>query len=81
MGEDQNTTRFAGSKDSLLTRRGLLQRAVWILPATALLARWTRSAQEVSPVMAKLSTYMAGAANGELPKKAVQDTSITSWTP
>src|SRR6202030_135725 len=74
MGEDQNTTRFAGSKDSLLTRRGLLQRAVRILPATALLARWTRAAQDVSPVMAKLSTYMAGAANGELPEKAVQDT-------
>jgi hypothetical protein len=74
MGEDQNTTRIAGSSDGLLTRRGLLQRAACIFPATAFLVRWAGAAQDVSPVMAKLSTYMAGAANSELPEKVVQDT-------
>jgi hypothetical protein len=74
MGDDQNTSRIAGSNDGLLTRRGLLQRAAWILPAAAFLPRWVSAAQEVSPVMAKLSTYMAAAANSELPEKVVQDT-------
>jgi hypothetical protein len=55
-----------------LTRRDLLQRA-WILPATPFLARWEAAAQDVSPVMVKLSTYMAGARNIELPDKVVQD--------
>src|ERR1700731_123336 len=73
MGEDQNTTRFAGSKNSLLTRRGLLQRAAWIFPATVFLPSWARAAQEVSPAMAKLSTYMAAARDTELPEKVVQD--------
>jgi 2-methylcitrate dehydratase PrpD len=73
MGEDQNTVRIRGSKDGLLTRRRLLQRAAWIFPATALLAKWTRAAQEVSPVMAKLSEYMAGARDSALPEKVVQD--------
>jgi len=73
MDEDQNTVRVAGSKDGFLTRRGLLQRAAWIFPATALLATWARAAQEVSPVMAKLSEYMAGARDSALPEKVVQD--------
>src|ERR1700731_102103 len=73
MGEDQNTTRFAGSKNSLLTRRDLLQRAAWFLPATVFLPSWARAAQEVSPAMAKLSTYMAAARDTELPEKVVQD--------
>ena len=73
MGEDQNTTRFAGSKDGLLTRRGLLQRAAWIFPATVFLPSWVSAAPEVSPAMAKLSTYMAAARDTELPEKVVQD--------
>ena len=77
MGDDQNTSRIAGSNDGLLTRRGLLQRTAWILPAAAFLPRWARAAQDVSPVMAKLSTYMAAAANSELPEKVVQDTKLS----
>jgi 2-methylcitrate dehydratase PrpD len=75
MDGEQNLRRIAESNGGLLTRRSLLQRAGWIFPATALLARWAAAAQEVSPVMAKLSTYMAGAASSELPAKAVQDAS------
>ena len=73
MGEDQNTRRVAKNKDGILTRRDLLQRATWFLPAAALLPRWARAAQEVSPAMEKLSTYMATARDTELPEKVVQD--------
>jgi 2-methylcitrate dehydratase PrpD len=73
MGANQNRDRNPGSTNSLFTRRGLLQRAAWIFPATAFLARWTGAAQDVSPVMAKLSEYMAGARNQELPEKVAQD--------
>lgn len=73
MGEDQNTARIPEGSNSLFTRRGLIQRAAWIFPATAFLPRWASAAQEVSPVMAKLSTYMAAARDIELPEKVVQD--------
>src|ERR1700686_5837295 len=73
MGEDQNTKRIAESKEGFLTRRGLLQRAAWIVPSAAFLPRWASAAQEISPVMAKLSEYMAGARDSELPEKVVQD--------
>ena len=73
MGEDQNTKRMAESQEGFLTRRGLLQRAAWIVPATAFIPRWVRAAQDVSPAMAKLSTYMAAARETELPEKVVQD--------
>jgi 2-methylcitrate dehydratase PrpD len=74
MGEDQNTRPVAESKDGTLTRRGLLQRAAWIFPATVFLPSWVSAALEVSPAMAKLSTYMAAARDTELPEKVVQDT-------
>jgi 2-methylcitrate dehydratase PrpD len=71
---DQNSKSVAEISNHRLTRRGLLQRAVWLLPATSFLARWAgAAAQEVSPVMAKLSTYMAEARKMELPEKVVQD--------
>src|ERR1700682_3658349 len=73
MGENQNTARIQGSVNNRFTRRGLLQRAAWIFPATAFLARWTGAAQDVSPVMAKLSEYMARARDQELPEKVAQD--------
>src|SRR3984893_6114089 len=73
MGEDQNTRRIARWNDGLLTRRRLLQRAAWILPATAFLPRWARPAQQVSPAMEKLSTYMATTRDTELPERVVQD--------
>jgi 2-methylcitrate dehydratase PrpD len=76
MDHDRNSKPIAGSSDNLWTRRGLLQRAAWILPASTLLTTWRAAAQEaspVSPVMVKLSTYMADARNNELPEKVVQD--------
>src|ERR1700676_2072701 len=73
MGDNQNRGQNPGSINNLFTRRGLLQRAAWIFPATAFLARWTGAAQDVSPVMAKLSEYMARARDQELPEKVAQD--------
>jgi 2-methylcitrate dehydratase PrpD len=76
MDHDENTKLIAGNSASLLTRRALLQRAAWILPATAFLAKLeavAAVAPDVSPVMLKLSTYMADARNTELPEKVVQD--------
>ena len=73
MGENQNRNQNPGSINNRFTRRGLLQRAAWIFPATAFLARWTGAAQDVGPVMAKLSEYMARARDQELPEKVAQD--------
>jgi 2-methylcitrate dehydratase PrpD len=73
MDKEQNISRITQNSRGLLTRRGLLQRAAWIFPATAFLAKMAGAAQEVSPVMAKLSEYMAGARNTELPEKVVLD--------
>jgi 2-methylcitrate dehydratase PrpD len=73
MGINQNTKLISGLGRGLLTRRGLFQRAAWILPATAFLGRSELAAQDLSPVMVRLSTYMADARNTELPDKVVQD--------
>jgi 2-methylcitrate dehydratase PrpD len=60
-----------------LTRRSVLQRAAWITAAAAFPRvpgyGAVMAAQDVSPVMVKLSTYMADARNAELPDKVVQD--------
>src|SRR5229473_7644817 len=57
-----------------LTRRSLVQSAAWIATA-ALLPRvaWA-AADDVSPVMEKLSAYMADARNRALPNNVLQDT-------
>src|SRR6202790_869989 len=79
MSDDQSTKLFSGTNASFLTRRDLLQRAAWGLPATAFLSKLdafaavAAGAPDVSPVMLKLSTYMADARNTELPEKVVQD--------
>jgi 2-methylcitrate dehydratase PrpD len=65
-----------------LTRRRWLQRAAWISAAAAFPNLATAFAQEpsqgvapvISPVMEKLSTYMAEARNRALPDNAVQET-------
>jgi 2-methylcitrate dehydratase PrpD len=73
MDHYRNTKLITEGSAGLLTRRSLLQRAAWILPATAFLAKWGVAAEDVSPVMVKLSTYMADARSTELPEKVVQD--------
>ena len=57
-----------------LTRRDLVQRAAWVIAAAALPGGAELAAQEVSPVMRKLSTYMSEARNSALPEKVLQET-------
>ena len=56
-----------------LTRRRWLENVAWIAAAAAFPRLATAAAQEVSPVMEKLSTYMAEARNRALPDHVVQE--------
>ena len=56
-----------------LTRRALLQQAAWITAAGFPQLVWA-AAKDVSPVMEKLSTYMAEARNRALPDNVLQET-------
>jgi 2-methylcitrate dehydratase PrpD len=58
-----------------LTRRSFLQHAAWITGGAAVLPKLARAVtQEISPVMEKLSAYMAEARNRALPDSVVQET-------
>ncbi len=58
-----------------LTRRNLLQRSAWICAATAAFPRIAfAAAHDISPVMEKLSSYMAEARNRALPDTVVLET-------
>src|SRR4030081_3315417 len=61
-----------------LTRRSWLQQAAWISSAVVLPRIAWAAAQDaipvISPVMEKLSAYMAEARNRALPEKVVQET-------
>jgi len=54
-----------------LSRRSLLQRAGWTVAAAALPSR-VFGAESISPVMAKLSTYMSEAGGRALPEEVVE---------
>src|SRR5258708_39248468 len=72
MRNAKNESSPAGS--SALTRRDLLQRAAWIVAATGIPGGATLYAQDVSPVMSKLSTYMSEARGRAMPEKAMDET-------
>jgi 2-methylcitrate dehydratase PrpD len=57
-----------------LTRRGILQRAGWVVAAAAFPRGVGLAAESVSPVMAKLSTYMSEARSRALPDEVVEMT-------
>jgi 2-methylcitrate dehydratase PrpD len=57
-----------------MTRRSLLQHAAWITAAAGFPRLARAAAGDVSPVMEKLSTYMAEARNRTLPDKVLQET-------
>src|SRR6266446_3893547 len=56
-----------------LTRRSLLRYAAWISAASAFPRLTMAFAQDVSPVMEKLSAYMAEARNRPLPENVVRE--------
>jgi 2-methylcitrate dehydratase PrpD len=57
-----------------MTRRSWLQHTAWITAAAAFPQLAWAFAEDVSPVMAKLSSYMAEARNRALPDNVVQET-------
>jgi len=74
MGHDRNARMRAAACETIITRRGLLQRAAWFTAAAAFPYALKISADDVSPVMTTLSNYMSEARNRELPDKALQET-------
>jgi 2-methylcitrate dehydratase PrpD len=61
-------------RDSGLSRRAILQRAGWGLAGVALSPVAGMTADSVSPVMMKLSTYMSGARDRALPEDVIEKT-------
>jgi len=57
-----------------LTRRGLVRAAAGVAAAAAMPRAIWAAAEEISPVMAKLSTYMSEAGSRALPDQVVQET-------
>jgi 2-methylcitrate dehydratase PrpD len=64
---------FSSSDISNLSRRNLLQRAAWVIAASGIPGSARLFAEDVSPVMTKLSTYMSEAHNRALPDKAMDE--------
>jgi len=61
------------SNDGTLSRRGLLQRAGWTVAAAALPSSvFAADTNTISPVMAKLSTYMSEAGGRALPDEVIE---------
>jgi 2-methylcitrate dehydratase PrpD len=80
MGHNRDNLKPLGETRDLLTRRSLLQGAGCFIAAAAL-SRTTVAAQDamkssagrsISPVMAKLSTYMSAARDHELPNEVLE---------
>ena len=72
MGRNQNAGVLAANRGKLLTRRSLLQRAGWAIAAAAFPYRAGMATESISPVMAKLSTYMSEARGHTLPDEVVE---------
>src|ERR1700681_2806946 len=71
MGHHRNANIPPASSGGSLSRRSLLQRAGWTVAAAAL-PRRVFAADNVSPVMAKLSAYMSEAGGRALPEEVVE---------
>jgi 2-methylcitrate dehydratase PrpD len=67
-GKMRRATRFQG-----LTRRTWMQHAAWIAAAAAFPPLAAAAGQDISPVMEKLSAYMADARNRGLPDNVMQE--------
>ena len=74
MERDRDAHTLAASIGAILTRRGLLQRAGWAVAAAGFPRVSALAADSVSPVMARLSTYMSEARNRALPDDVIEIT-------
>src|SRR3979490_1616089 len=73
MGSVQHGVSPMGNSGSL-TRRGLVRAAAAVAAAAAMPRPVWAASEEISPVMAKLSTYMSEAGSRALPDQVVQET-------
>ena len=71
MGFHKDLSTLAGNSGISLSRRSLLQRAGWTAAAVAF-PSGVFAADSISPVMAKLSTYMSEAGGRALPDEVVE---------
>src|SRR6266699_3064204 len=72
--EDRCADTLRATRRLTLTRRSLLQNSAWIAAATMFPRLAAAVVHDVSPVMEKLSSYMAQARNRALPDKVAQET-------
>ena len=72
MAHNQNDDTALKNGDACLTRRSVLQRAAWITAVAAFPRVPGIAAGDVSPVMARLSTYMSEARNRTLPDEVIE---------
>src|SRR5579871_1631841 len=63
----------SGANNPSIDRRTLLRHALWMAAAAGLPFSSKLAAEDVSPVMAQLSTYMSEAFRRPLPDKALDD--------
>jgi 2-methylcitrate dehydratase PrpD len=73
MGHNQDPAKAARKSGAVLTRRSLFQAAACFIAAGVLPREASIAAQEISPVMAKLSTYMSEARDRALPENVVRE--------
>ncbi len=73
MGDDRGASLPLVNNGTNLTRRSMLQRAAWVAAAAAFPSVPEIAAEDVSPVMAKLSTYMSEAGSRALPDKVMDE--------
>jgi 2-methylcitrate dehydratase PrpD len=73
MGHKKGLGELPRNKSGVLTRRNLLQAAGCFIVAGALPRAVAMAAEEISPVMVTLSTYMSEARNRALPENVVRE--------
>jgi len=74
MAHDRDVRHPGATGFTNLTRRELVQRAAWLLAAGAIPGGMELRAEDISPVMLKLSAYMSEAHKTPLPDKVLQET-------
>jgi 2-methylcitrate dehydratase PrpD len=74
MAHDRDVRNPGATSFTNLSRRELVQRAAWLLAAGAIPGGMELRAEDISPVMLKLSAYMSEAHKTPLPDKVLQET-------
>lgn len=74
MARDRDARHPGATSFTNLSRRELVQRAAWLLAAGAIPGGMELRAEDISPVMLKLSAYMSEAHKTPLPDKVLQET-------